>query len=307
MGFTAEHGHELAEITALTRRLDQRAKECLDKLERIGEAQRGPRSRPRGTRRKGLARPEGEPLLAFVHIPKTAGGTVISMLATAYSKDGIRDGGNYFRNPAYTTRKVARPKKSRGRVLAGHVPYGVLREHLPPDTRYMTFLREPVDRVFSHYWRHVRRRDPARAGRMKQRPGARVKAESIAQAVTEMRIPQMNNFAMRFLCARPPVSGSVPPSALDEAKENLREFAFIGIQERFEESLLLLQRMLGLDSVAYEDRHVSSDRPAVEDLTDEERRVIEEHNQLDAELYRFGLQLFNEAITRADQRQPVVA
>ena len=41
----------------------------------------------------------------------------------------------------------------------GHVPYGLFRRHLPEDTRYMTFLREPVDRVLSHYYRHIHTED----------------------------------------------------------------------------------------------------------------------------------------------------
>lgn len=95
--------------------------------------------------------------------------------------------------------------------------------------------------------------------------------------------------------------GELPASALDDAKENLRGFAFIGIQERFEESLVLLQRMLGLGLVPYEDRHVSSDRPSVEEISDEQRALIAEHNRLDAELYTFAQGLFDDAVAAADR------
>jgi hypothetical protein len=71
---------------------------------------------------------------------------------------------------------------------------------------------------------------------------------------------------------------------------------FVGVQERFEESIILLQRTLGLELVPYLNRHVSADRPSVDDISDQQRALIQEHNQLDAELYRFGLELFEDAV-----------
>jgi hypothetical protein len=273
---------DLAEVRALGHELDRSTREI---LERVQEA------------RSQLAAPE--PLLAFVHIPKTAGGTVISMFAAAYSKAGVRDAGNYPKNPEYTVGKVSRPKKQSGRVTAGHVPYSVFREHLPAETRYMTFLREPVDRVLSQYYRHIHRSDPSRARRPKAARSPKVKANSLEEALVEMRLPQLNNFATRFLCSDPAPMDDLSPGALEDAKSNLREFAFVGIQERFDESLVLLRRMLGLGSIPYVDRHVSSDRPAIDDIADHERELIEEHNQLDTELYACGLELFEEAVAAA--------
>jgi hypothetical protein len=305
MTFTTRHEQELAEISSLTRRLDQRANQCLEELDRIND------SLDAALRQTGsVGANRSEPLLAFVHIPKTAGGTVLSMFAAAYSKAGIRDSGNYFRNTETTPTKIARRAHRGGGVLAGHTPYGLLRAHLPPDARYMTFLREPVDRVISQYWRHIRLRNPnhaggrrGRAGRVKQRQSKKLRAASLEQAYMELRLPEINNLATRFLCGDPAPLGDLPKTALDDAKENLSKFDFVGIQERFEESLVLLQRMLGLGSVPYQDRHVSSDRPSVDDLPDADRVLIEEHNQLDAELYRFGLKLFEEAVGAADDEE----
>ena len=249
------------------------------------------------------------PLIAFVHIPKTAGGTVTSMFAAAYSRRALHKSGNYIRGPEATERKVSKGNsgweswhRRGGRVTVGHVPYSLYRAHLPRNTRYMTFLRDPVDRVLSHYHRHIHRQDPTRAGRLKQRPGARIKAESIEQALVEMRLPQVNNLSTRFLCGHDPI-GELPDSALDDAKANLCAFAFVGIQEHFEESLILLQRMLGLDSLPYVDRHVSQEgaRPGVDEISDEQRALIVDCNRLDAELYRFGLRLFEDAVGEAGE------
>jgi hypothetical protein len=300
MFFRSRHERELSEIKGLTGELALRVSEALERLGRINELQLLELA-TRGTQ------PE-QPLIAFVHIPKTAGATVTNMFIRAYSKAGVHPAGNYMTGPVQTETKVTRRpggwevwQRKGGRVTVGHVPYRVFRRHLPLDALYMTFLREPVDRVLSHYYRHIHHPHLTPAQRRQARDRGRERAASLEEALVEMRLPQLTNLATRFLCGHPSRGDELAPSALDDAKAALRNFAFVGIQERFEESLVLLQRMLGLDLVPYMNRHVSVEggRPAVDEIPAEQRALIEEHNRLDLELYRFGLELFEEAVARA--------
>jgi hypothetical protein len=240
-----------------------------------------------------------------VHIPKTAGATVTNMFNLAYSRSGVHSAGNFIRGPETTVNKVTkRPggwqnwHRRGGRVTVGHVPYGVFREHLPEDTRYMTFLREPVDRVLSHYYRHLHLPEMSPEEKARRRQTGKHAADSLEEALVEMKLPQLSNLATRFLCGDPSPMVELPASALDDAKANLREFAFVGIKERFEESIVLLQRTFELDLLPYLNRHVSLEgtRPSVEEISREERQLIEKHNQLDAELYAFSLELFDNAL-----------
>jgi hypothetical protein len=299
MAFAEQQGRELDELTELTRRLDQRTHECVGQLERIAIAQD-----------RQLGRDESGTPIAFVHIPKTAGKTVISLLATAYRRDAVKDAGNYVRNPERTGRKLSQSKKLEARVLAGHVPYGAFRAYLPDDARYITFLRDPVDRVISHYYRHLHRRraqkvrSPRRQQHRLETPGKvrlerKPKADSLEQAMVEMRMPVLNNLATRFLCGRESINDEPSEEALDDAKEALRAFDFVGIQERFDESVVLLQRMLGIGLVPYRARHVSPNRPTLEEVPDEQRALIAEYNRLDAELYKFAVGLFEQRVAAA--------
>lgn len=177
--------------------------------------------------------------------------------------------------------------------MVGHVPYGFFQEHLRGRALYLTFLREPVDRVLSLYYGHIHRRpDPS----AQQAP---VVTDSIEEAL-EMRLPELNDLATRFLCGHPSPLGDLPRGALEAAKANLRDFAFVGIQERFNESAALLQRTFRLGSVPYESRHINPDRPTVEQICDAQRSLIAESNQLDAELYEFAKDLFDKAVATAD-------
>ena len=279
---------ELGELRTLAHEFDRSTREVLG---RVREA------------RGHLAAPQ--PLIAFVHIPKTAGSTALNMLGGAFTKQALTDAGNIYRSLDKVERKLGGPGggeawSRRGkRVMAGHVPYAIFHEHLPPGTRYMTFLREPVDRVLSHYYRHVH--NPKAKGDL----AARVKryrdegtapASSLEEALVDMRMVQLRNLCTRFLCGHPSSTDELPDGALAEAKANLREFLVVGIQERFEESIVLLQRRLGIGLLPYWNRHVSVGRPGVSEISAEQRALIEEENRLDIELYEFATELFEEAV-----------
>ncbi len=97
----------------------------------------------------------------------------------------------------------------------------------------------------------------------------------------------------RFLWGGETIFGELPPDALDRAKENVASFWFVGIQERLDDSIVLLGRKLGIGLMPYHLRHVNQTRPQLEETSDELRGLIAEHNQLDAELYRFARERFD--------------
>jgi hypothetical protein len=162
----------------------------------------------------------------------------------------------------------------------------------------MTFLREPVNRVLSHYYRHIHHPGPSQA---RQRSKPKVRAASLEEAMVEMRLPQLNNLATRFLCDNPAREGELPRSALNEAKINLRAFAFVGIRERFEDSAAHLQAMLGVEvpRTAYAGRDARAEDPGVSQASGEDRALALERNRMDQELYAFGLQLFEGRLGQA--------
>jgi hypothetical protein len=228
----------------------------------------------------GAATPESAPL-CFVHIPKTAGATLKDLLTRAYPT--CANVGNWLNDPARAEQKLAERAKSPALVLAaGHMPYGAYRSHMPESARYITLLREPVDRVLSHYFRHMQGK----------KLDGKNQLSSISHAL-DLDLPQLSNLSTRFLCDDP--SGELSADSLAQAKRNLRGFAFVGVQERFDESMVLLQQVLGLEDVAYGvSRHVNAYRPSIDEISDADRRMILARNALDAELYDHGRALFEE-------------
>jgi hypothetical protein len=268
---------ELAEIKVLQLQVSDCLDALLERVDRLSGESPGP-----GVR------------FAFIHIPKTGGGTLKGMIAAGGNT--IVTSGNFFKAADYTTAKIAHKLGPQGRdqgdVAIGHVPYGTYRSLLPEGVRYFTFLREPVDRVISHFYRHVVDRD----GNVKLRFEG---ADSLETALKQAELPILSNLQTRCLCSDPAPTGPLPDSALDEAKANLETFALFGLQERFVESVVLFQHELDLPLAPSRDLHVNADRPSVDEIPDEERSLIEEHNRLDAELYRHALALFEKRLAGA--------
>jgi hypothetical protein len=102
--------------------------------------------------------------IVFLHIPKTAGSTFGSVLRRN-APTGDFHIPNMFNYEADLTARlawIARQPTGRVRSIQGHISLS-WRASLPPDARFVTFLREPVARQFSHF-RHLYRESIA-AGR----------------------------------------------------------------------------------------------------------------------------------------------
>ena len=85
--------------------------------------------------------------------------------------------------------------------------------------------------------------------------------------------------------------------ALERAKDRLENaFCCFGIQERFDESLLLLAKTLGLTRLFYERRNVLRKDASLPPLTDRDKELAAELNQADAALYAFAVDLLERRI-----------
>jgi Sulfotransferase domain len=257
---------------------------------------------------------QGKPLLAFVHIPRTGGGTVSTAIARNYSPR--KDIGNFQRDPERARQGLANVvSKDAWKAVGGHTPFGLFRRYLSADTRYITVLRDPVDRVLSHYHFHAQAGDPPGSlGPRKlrntwetllnherlERAGGDQEDEILLENVAEFTLEEglrrkiciYDNFMTRFLWGGESLFGELPPEALERAKENISNFWFVGVRERLDESIILLGRKLGVGLMPYYLRHVSQKRPPLDETSDELRALIADHNTLDVELYRFARERF---------------
>jgi Sulfotransferase family len=245
-----------------------------------------------------------EALIAFVHIPKTAGTTLNSILARQYSPDELHEvmmrGMSWIAaqprivpKPLISFSKIQRLKSAlncprRLRVIHGHFDLSIMKL-LPPGARCFTLLRDPVERAISHYY-HYRRMtgDPVHPLAMKS---------TLAQWVGACGLVEMDNGQTRRLAGGMNLPcGRVSSGTLERAKSNLARFAVVGLTERFEESLMLLQRAFNWTPQPFPPCNVGENRPRRHEVGEETLQEIRRCNQLDLELYRFASDLFERAL-----------
>jgi hypothetical protein len=226
--------------------------------------------------------------LVFLHIPKTAGSTLSRMLNRFYPPQRIHT----LKTPDIAG-AIAEfrgwPDERRHAValLKGHQPFG-LHALLAPGARYITVLRHPVPRIISHY--HYLRNNPGHF--MHERL---VKSGlDVASYAGSGLFPELDNGQTRQIAAVPddrPATRADLARALDHID---RHFAWVGITERFDESLVgLAARMRWLD-VTYRKHEVGQGwrRESVDAAT---TRAIEAANALDLALYDRVLAWFDAA------------
>ena len=248
-------------------------------------------------------------LAAFVHIPKTAGTTLTSILAREYSPDETYEimmrgmslsmpKPMIMPRPTISFSKIRRLKSALKHrhtlhLIRGHFDLS-LSKLLPPNTQFFTLLRDPVERAISHYY-HYRRltTDPIHPLAMRS---------TLTEWVSTCGLVEMDNGQTRRLAGGINLPcGQVTLQMLDRAKSNLaRHFVVVGLTERFEESLILLHRAFNWPLYAFAAHNVGDSRPPRTKVSEEALKVIENCNRFDLDLYQFASALFEQAVSKID-------
>lgn len=245
----------------------------------------------------------------FHHIPKTAGSTLRGILETLFDKDEICH--------AETVQELNNLSSSQFRNLkffAGHFSYGAINKFLS-DAVWITFLREPNERIISQYFNHINyKRIPDQwIDRINKNPEWQIYMNEIQGCTLEEWVLLDNKHANCITCNRQ-TQAFLPQelrtkvddwaiydkSLIEIAKKNLIEqFHFFGIQEFFDLSLNLFSITFGLPSYVNLDSfstNINSKKKfgtkykVDQDLSEK----IKRRNLMDWELYEFAKEKFFE-------------
>jgi Sulfotransferase family len=261
------------------------------------------KSTPESSRpRTGASRRES--LLIFIHVPKAAGTTFDRILFHQYSRRAILRIGEGGLNPAiHELQDWPEQRRQAVRLVTGHIGFGI-HELFPGPAKYLTFVRDPVERIISHY-RHVLRtkdhylHDEVTSRRMSLLDYA---CSGMTWELVNGQTQLLAGPYERFPAPTRPYEEFVTPTqeTLELAKRHIREtFVLAGVTERFDESLLLLQRMLGWRRVGYGRANVAPKASGGEVVDGATVDIIRRQNLLDVELYNFCLELLEERVADA--------
>ena len=244
--------------------------------------------------------------LAFVHIPKTAGTSLSVWLRAFFSSEEALPTALIPTGPG----EWGPDAGTRYRFLQAHLPFAPFRAAVP-DAHFVTFLRDPVDRVISNYWQYRRGPEPRTerqhlARRLSLDEWIAEQDATGASYLTDVHVWALAGPEDSFATGRPP-AGVTPDdmaSLVDRAFENLRrEFAFFGLVERYVESLELFAFVFGVPGHRAEPgerKNVRRDEgrePVVAEL----RARIAAQNRFDVALYEQAAALFEERRMRVQR------
>jgi hypothetical protein len=231
------------------------------------------------------------PVLIFLHHLKTGGTTLRGIIGRQYPPEAIHSTAGRA-STAAELKGLRRLDADVVRVVQGHLPFGV-HAFLPRPGRYVTLLRNPVERIASLY--HHVLEEPDREIHAQSRGHLGSLEEFVESGV----LLEVDNGQTRRLSGENPRYGECTTEMLHAAQRHLRErFLAVGTTERFDESLVLFRRLFGWRGVFYPKRQKRTGR-LHGDLAPERVRLIERYNRFDLELHAYAAGLLDEALRSA--------
>ena len=210
-------------------------------------------------------------MLCFVHIERAAGTTFHGILRNNFLNYLTLVPWNPWTNEEDSTFKkedlrwlirfTGVPKGIGGHTVRSYNGY----EEVVPDVKYVTFLREPINRWVAHF---------------QYQNDALNKNWTIEEFLGEKRL---NNFMTKRIAGCYDV---------EKAKRFLSQhYLMVGLTERFDESLLIFKKRLGIHNfnICYEKKNVAKRNELKEKIMGDEDVIkeIQKHNSMDMELYDY--------------------
>ncbi len=232
----------------------------------------------------------------FLHIPKCAGTTLTEeIIKKRFGSEQLIVFYDYGTEVLIARlKKMPTHQKEQIRCIAGHFAFGV-HQLLPQPVTYITMLRKPVDRVISHFYFAKNNKDHYLHDIIHSNDLA------LKDYVERLENIEMDNGQTRILAGIGwgAKFGECDENILDKAIKNLeRHFSVVGVSERFNDFLQLINYQLRWNVAGYKNQNVSRNRLKTEDIDKETLDTIIKHNRLDIALYRYASLLFENQLSK---------
>ncbi|XP_075256516.1 uncharacterized protein LOC142348976 [Convolutriloba macropyga] len=248
----------------------------------------------------------------FVHVMKSSGTSIEGVLRkrARISRGKLQQVLNYYCSHMLYFYKEAKNHPDNRYISLDKRSYG-LHKMIPNPGYYITILRNPVDRFVSMYYYIKQHRYPILLDDQLFDDVFKSKdLNDFLENTKNKQLPFFDNHSIRmFQFDRYPevfstFSGGpdtyipgvteivkINQSHYEEALRNLRNCAFVGITERFDESQRMLEKMLGMESSRTLAINVNQNYDK-KGITDEQRKLIEPRIVYDSKFYKEAKLIF---------------
>lgn len=234
--------------------------------------------------------------LIFLHIGKTAGTSLRKIIHQEYRYDNVFTLGA-GQHSLRTFPNLPQQQRQNLHVVIGHMQYG-LHQHLPRRAVYITCLRDPIERLISLFYYIKQEREHGLNPIINAK---NLDLRGFIQAALDREIDThlADNYQTKSIAGSAPYYGTYGSELFDTAQQNLKDnFAVIGLSERFDETVLLMQHILGWDTPFYRTQNITRSRAKRSDLDSATLSLIEQTSILDLTLYEYGKTWLETAIAQ---------
>lgn len=227
-----------------------------------------------------------------MHIPKTGGSTIEAIMkrksfpGNAFFLDSTNSLANLDR--LYSLGEEELEKIS---LLYGHFDYGLHGIFSTPST-YVTMLRNPMDRVISHFFYVKNSPEHFLYEKVKH-------LHTLSGYLTAELSTELDNGQVRMLAGIGSFNGQTVPfgevtkAHLEQAVANMENhFLYVGLQEYFDVSLLQMGKMLHLGKMSYHSLNINKKKPGTLKLDSGTLEILRKYNYYDLQLYDYAFQRF---------------
>ena len=230
----------------------------------------------------------------FYHIPKTAGSSFLSAATANFPAEDlyIIDGAQVRHERSLAKFKnLSQARRDGIKFLLGHNSWGLDTFFSHPCT-YIAFLRNPFNRIVSEYYHLI-----GKPAYLEDRVRFKMAGCSLAQYFEQGHIHWGHNVYVKMLLGIQQRDYAVTQHDYHRAAGILESrFACVGITERFDESLLLFNHVLGWSIKKYARRNTADNYKREEVNCGELKAMCRELEQYDILLYGKFRERFEAAI-----------
>lgn len=206
----------------------------------------------------------------FLHIPKTGGSTLNTLLSSITE--------NYYRANSYSQcrsilKEFSRVSDKKNIIISGHMTYGIHQYFKHMDCSYISLFRDPLERLASHY-----------------------RYDVIMGVIDKNKTSLADFINMRDNNVYQKILGR---GSYEKAKDFLvNDIALFGLQEKYSEYLFLLGRFYRLDNVEVLNKNISKSYEI--EILDRDMDYAAEILREECEFYDFAKDVYSQRYSDVD-------